>query len=356
MTRILRCTLCLTIAACTNLMPVNMKPVAIQVAGKSSRFVGDTLILAVFNRSTTPSVSNEVRSAIAGTMRAAFPAAVVLESLVDTLSSPRRVFISASLVRYNPSFGGFRGSWTGHAGIDVFVYDHRVSPGIRFVDLIRRSSPPSSLFSMGGNKAMGDVSRAAFDSANKAMVAFLDSVDDPSTRETLRSTAGVSEAEYASYLAPTGNASLAGRGFVTDGGREQPAAGQPVTLDPATSSARRWYERFGMVCNTFDSSASPDDLFRRTRRTTVTDADGNFTFSGLPPGTYFVRTRVLWDAPEPTDGLHKITQQYAFVSSAVTVTEGEQRQIALSQTGNAYLRCPSPMRGLGGRPKAGFPY
>jgi hypothetical protein len=355
MTRILRCTLCLTIAACTNLMPVNMKPVAIQVAGKSSRFVGDTLILAVFNRSTTPSVSNEVRSAIAGTMRAAFPATVVLESLADTAPAPRRVVITATLVRYGPSWrGGIRG-WTGHTGLDVFVFDHRVSPGSRFVDLIRTSSS-SSVFSAGGNKTMGDVSRASFDSANVAMVAFLASLDDPRTRETLRLTAGVSDAEYASYLALTGSASLAGRGFVTDGGREQPAAGQPVTLDPATSSARRWYERFGMVCNTFDSSASPDDLFRRTRRTTVTDADGNFTFSGLPPGTYFVRTRVLWDAPEPTDGLHKITQQYAFVSSAVTVTEGEQRQIALSQTGNAYLRCPSPMRGLGGRPKAGFPY
>jgi len=352
MKAILGCTMCLNFTGCVNLMPPKMDPVAIHVPARSSRFVGDTLILAVTDRTEPPLPGAAFQSALATTMRATFPAAVVLGSLGDTAPEPRRVFVTASIVRYGPSWRS--GRWIGHTGLDVFVFDHRVSPGSRLVNLIRTSS--SSGVFHAGNKTIGDVSRASFDSANKAMVAFLDSVDDPRTRETLRSTAGVSEAEYASYLAPTGNASLAGRGFVTDGGREQPAAGQPVTLDPATSSARRWYERFGMVCNTFDSSASPDDLFRRTRRTTVTDADGNFTFSGLPPGTYFVRTRVLWDAPEPTDGLHKITQQYAFVSSAVTVTEGEQRQIALSQTGNAYLRCPSPMRGLGGRPKAGFPY
>ena len=127
MKTVLRCTLCLTLAAC--MMTPNMNPVAIQVTARPSRFVGDTLILAV--QSAMPAV----RSAMAATMRTAFPAAVVWESLVDTLSSPRRVLITATLVRYGPSWGGARG-WTGHTGIDVFVYDHRVFPGNRFVDLI----------------------------------------------------------------------------------------------------------------------------------------------------------------------------------------------------------------------------
>jgi hypothetical protein len=336
MKTILRCTLCLTLAAC--MMTPNMNPVAIQVTARPSRFVGDTLILAV--QSAMPAI----RSAMAATMRTAFPAAVVPESLVDTLSSPRRVLITATLVRYGPSWGGARG-WTGHTGIDVFVYDHRVSPGNRFVDMIRTSSSSGAFFSVVANKTPGDVSRASFDSANLALISFLDSLDDPRAREKLRLTAGVSEAEYAPYLAPNGKSSLAGKAFITtDGGSVQPAVGQPVTLDPATSSSRRWYNRVGMVCGSFDS-ASPDDLFRRTRRRMVTDADGNFTFSGLPPGTYFVRTGVLWDAPEPTDLFHTITRQYALVSSTVTFKDGERKQITLSQTGNAYLRCPSLVRG-----------
>lgn len=348
MKSILRLTMSLSLASCSNLTPPHMDPIAMQLPPSWSRFVQDTLILTVSDRARTLHGLAFQRS-LATTMRTAFPAAVVLGSTEDTTASPRRVFVTATIVEYGPSWQS--GRWIGHTGIDLFVFDHRVSADRRLVSFIRTSST-SGVFSW-GNKTIGDVSRASFDSATKAIVAFLDSVDDPRSRETLRSTAEVSEAEYTLYLASTGNASLAGRAFITsEGGKENPATGQPVTLDPATSSARRWYHQFGMVCHTFDLSASPDDLFRRARRETVTDAGGNFTFTGLPPGTYIVRTRVLWDAPE----LHKVTQQYAFVSSAVMLKAGEQKEIALSQTGNGYERCPSPMRGVGGRPKAGFPY
>ena len=352
MSRLLGCGLCLALSACVNLMPANMKPVAIKIAGNSSRFVGDTLILTVVNRSTTPSVNDEVRFALAGTLRSAFPAAVVLESGVDTTPAPRRLFVATTLVEYGPSWKDSR--WIGHTGIDVFVHDRRESPGHRFVDLIRTSTA-SGIVHM-GNKTIGDVSRASFDSATRILIAFLESLDDPNTRDKLASKSGVSEIEYAPFLEQAGNSSLQGRAFIRDGGTEHPAVGQPVTLDAATTSARRWYDRFGMVCGAFDSSASPDDLFLRTRRQTITDVHGSFDFADLAAGTYFVRTRVLWDAPEPTDGLHKITQQYAFVSSAVTIAQSERKEITLNETDNAYLRCPSPMRGRGGRPKPGFLY
>ena len=339
MKSILSLTMCLSLASCSNLAPPNMDPIAIQLPPSSSRFVRDTLILTVSNR--TGSLHGPAfQSSLATTMRTAFPAAVILESTEDT-AVPRRVFIGATIVAYGPSWED--GRWIGHTGIDVFVFDHRVSAGRHLESFIRTSSR-SGLFNK-GNKTIGNVSRASFDSATRAVVAFLDSLDDPRSRETLQSTAEVSEAEYAPYLASTGNASLAGRAFISsEGGKENFATGQPVTLDPATSSARRWYQQFGMACDAFDPSASPDDLFRRTHRETVTDAGGNFTFTGLPVGTYFVRTRVLWDAPDPNDLFHTITRQDALVSSAVTLKQGEQKQIVLSQTGNAYRRCPSLVR------------
>lgn len=301
MKSILRLAMCLSLASCSNLTPPNVDPIAIQLRPSSSRFVRDTLILTVSNR--TGSLHGPAfHSSLATTMRTAFPAAVILDSTENTTAQRR--------------------------GLQSFI----------------RTSSTSGVFNR-GNKTIGDVSRASFDSATSAVVAFLDSLDDPRTRETLQSTAEVSEADYAPYLASTGNASLAGRAFISsEGGKENVAKGQPVTLDPATSSARRWYQQFGMACDAFDQSASPDDLFRRAHRETVTDASGNFTFTGVPPGTYFVRTRVLWDAPDPNDLFHTITKQYALVSSAVTLKEGEQKQIALSQTGNAYRRCPSLMR------------
>lgn len=340
MKSILRLAMCLSLASCANLAPPNMDPVAIQLPPSSSRFVRDTLILTVSNRTGSPH-GPAFQSSLATTMRRAFPAAVILESTDDTTAAPRRVFIAATIVGYGASWED--GRWIGNTGIDLLVFDHRVSPGRRLESLIRTSSS-SGLFNR-GNKTIGDVSRASFDSATRAVAAFLDSLDDPRSRETLQSTAEVSEAEYAPYLATTGNASLAGRAFISsEGGKENFAAGQPVTLDPATSSARRWYQQFGMACDAFDPSASPDDLFRRTHRETVTDAAGNFTFTNVPPGTYFVRTRVLWDAPDPNDLFHTITKQYALVSSAVTLKEGAEKQIVLSQTGNAYKRCPSLKR------------
>jgi hypothetical protein len=339
MKSILRLAMCLTLASCANLAPPNMDPIPIQLPPSSSRFVRDTLILTV-SSSTGSLHGHPFQSSLASTMRTAFPAAVILESTEDT-TAPRRVFITATIVGYGPSWED--GRWIGHTGIDLLVFDHRVSAGRHLESFIRTSS--SSGLLNRGNKTIGDVSRASFDSASRAVVAFLDSLDDPRSRETLRSTAEVSEAEYAPYFASTGNASLAGRAFISSkGGKENFAKGQPVALDPATSSARRWYQQFGMACDAFDPSASPDDLFRRAHRETVTDAGGNFTFTGVPPGTYFVQTRVLWDAPDPNDLFHTITKQYALVSSTVALKEGEQKQIALSQTGNAYKRCPSLVR------------
>ncbi|MGK2933980.1 MAG: hypothetical protein ACSLFE_01895 [Gemmatimonadaceae bacterium] len=353
LTRAMLCALCAALSACVNLMPANMQPGVIPVAGDPSRFAGDTLMVTVVNRSESPSVSDDVfRSAIAGSVRSAFPAAVVLETPTDTASIPPRISVAVTLMRYGPSKP--RSRWIGHTEIDVFVHDRRASPGSRFVDQIRTSSE-SSVFH-NGNKTIGDMSRASFDSATMALIRFLGSLDDPNSRDELRSTAEVSELEYARFLGAAGKSSLTGRAFVREGGTDHAAAGQPVTLDPATSSARRWYDRLGMVCGSFDSSVSPDDLFLRTRRTTVTDANGNFRFTQLPPGTYFVRARVLWDAPEPTDGARQIAQQFALLGSTVTLEEGERQHISLTETGNAYLRCRSRMRGLRGRPQSGFRY
>lgn len=320
MMRALRCAPCAALAGCANLMPANMQPGVIQASGDASRFAGDTLMITVANRSESPSVSADVfRSAIAGSIRSAFPAAIVLESPTDTAIVPPRVSVAMTLMRYGPSKP--RARWIGHTEIDVFVHDPR----------------------------------ASFDSATMALICFLEALDDPNSRE-FRSMSEVSELEYARFLGAAGKSSLTGRAFVREAGKAHAAAGQPVTLDPATSSARRWYDRLAMVCGSFDSSASPDDLFLRTRRATVTDSSGNFSFTQLPPGTYFVRTRVLWDAPEPTDGARRIAQQFALLGSTVTLAEGELQHVSLSETGNAYLRCRSRMRDFRRRPQSGFRY
>lgn len=340
--------LCLTVAACA-VMKADMRPAAMHLPGNASRFAGDTLILAVSNRPRTASLTNEIRSAILITMRAAFPSAIVLDSLGDSIGSARRVRITANIVQYGPFWA--RDHWVGRVGIDLFVYDHRVTSRNRLIAFIRASSRSPRL-QLRGPKTPGDVTRAAFDSANMAVIAFLDSVGDPGASAKLRQTAAVSEEEYAPYFTSPAVSSLSGLALVTIAdGTVRRAVRQPVTLDPVTPSARRWYEVSGMESGTtfWDpelaratggaiESSSPDDLFQRARRTTVTDAKGQFTFSDLASGTYLVRARVEWDSPVPGDGARAIRPQRSVVASVVTIGDGERKQITVSDTGNAFHR------------------
>ena len=318
------------LAACANLSQPNMNPSAIPVTGDTSRFVGDTLIFAYFDRRPDSLAGDAARLAIGATMRAAFPSAFVLESTVDTTSSLRRVFVETTLIGYGPSW---EGKWVGHTAIDVFIHDYRLPTGRRrFVKYIRTTSSSSPFFSR-GNKTMGDVSRASFDSANIQLIAFLDSVGSPTAGDHLQANAAVSEADYAPYLGTTGTSSITGRASLAiRHGEVKRATNRMVTLDPATSSARRWYERSGMSWTDF-GSCSPDDLFRRARRTTVTDIDGRFSFNDLAPGTYLVRTTVTWEGPDPHDLFGTVTYQGALVAEFVTLAPGQRAEVVLHQVG-----------------------
>ncbi len=98
MKRIISSSFVVGVAACANMLHPDMNPSAIPVTGKTSRFVGDTLILAYFDRRPDSLAGNTARLAIGATMRAAFPSAFVLESIGDMISSPRRVLVETTLV------------------------------------------------------------------------------------------------------------------------------------------------------------------------------------------------------------------------------------------------------------------
>lgn len=129
------------------------------------------------------------------------------------------------------------------------------------------------------------------------------------------------EAEYAPYLVP-GTASVSGQGFLVQrGGATVRAAGREVTLDPATAYAMAWYTSSG-----YGGDAA---IFIQARRTTTADADGRFTFSGLPAGRYIVKTNVTWEVPSQTG----TSVQGGMVSRVITVAAGEKKEnVILNQT------------------------
>ena len=130
------------------------------------------------------------------------------------------------------------------------------------------------------------------------------------------------EAEYAPYLG-AGTAEIAGQAFLSQkGGGTIKAAGRTVTLDPVTEVSLKWWYQAGKVW-AYRHTTPPSANFKAARRTTVADADGRFTFSGLPEGSYFVRTEVTWDVP-----YHGV--QGGIVSASVQVKAGEKKQAIIN--------------------------
>ena len=106
-----------------------------------------------------------------------------------------------------------------------------------------------------------------------------------------------SEAEYLPYSAAGMNV-LTGQAFLTQkGGGVVKAAGRTVTLDPATeTTGKNWWWQAGRKWAT--RTVQPNSPTARSlRRTAVADADGKFTFEGLPAGAYYVRTEITWEVP-----------------------------------------------------------
>jgi hypothetical protein len=130
-------------------------------------------------------------------------------------------------------------------------------------------------------------------------------------------------AEYAPFRG-TGSLDLTGHAFLTTrSGEVKHAAGRLVTLDPATRYARQWFRRYGTDAARFDLPA-PDPRFVAARRTTTADADGRFTFSRLPPGTYLVRSAVTWEMETADSGV-----QGGVVAALVTLEDGDSADLVL---------------------------
>jgi len=147
--------------------------------------------------------------------------------------------------------------------------------------------------------------------------------------------------EYRSYLT-TGTGVIEGRAFAKRSGEsvivEGPlesirleddvrvAAKQPVTLDPATPYAMEWYRRYGNSIARFEAVPT-DSLFRRARRTTVSDENGRFRFEGLPPGEYIVRTRITWMQPRDQ---FRAERRGGVAGTVIQLDAGEQKTVSLN--------------------------
>lgn len=101
-------------------------------------------------------------------------------------------------------------------------------------------------------------------------------------------------AEY-DALPTKGTGSLVGQVFMrTVGGDVKYGAGSDVYILPVTSYTRQWYTESylgGQVLG------APDARAEKGMKVTQADGTGYFKFSDIPPGKYYLSSKVTWQAP-----------------------------------------------------------
>lgn len=119
-----------------------------------------------------------------------------------------------------------------------------------------------------------------------------------------------------------------------NGGSVVTCAGSTVDLYPATkyTEARMFHtyqiNQWNGVRYKANNIYTPDPIeFETYKKSTTCDAQGNFEFSGLKEGDYFVVTKVEWSVPGP----YGMEYQGGYVNKKVSVKKGTDNKVILSQ-------------------------
>lgn len=129
-----------------------------------------------------------------------------------------------------------------------------------------------------------------------------------------------SEAEMALYL-QGGTASISGQAFMkTAGGDVKYGAGNTITLIPGTKYSHEILANLPRVM-----TPPIDPRWRKTFIATVADGTGNFEFSGLAPGEYYLETTITWKLPDRMQ-----TETGGVVRKVLTLKSGEKMKFMLT--------------------------
>lgn len=132
------------------------------------------------------------------------------------------------------------------------------------------------------------------------------------------------ESEYAPY-AITGTATIKGQAFTkTRGGDVKFAAGNMISMNPVTTYSTEWFNRNVLSGEFLSPSDTKIDPFNKT---TIADGNGNFKFTNLPAGEYYIVTNIIWEVPSAPAGYLKPTG--GILAQKVIVKDGETVEIIL---------------------------
>ena len=153
----------------------------------------------------------------------------------------------------------------------------------------------------------------------------------PQPRQVTLST--TFDAGSVSWFDSAGTGSINGQAFFqTRGGQPRTCAGLEVGLFPKSSYGD---ERLTAIYGTTKSGYAPalatrvqfipdDSTYTNTHKSSVCDAQGNFSFTGLPAGEYFIIANIVWTVPGgymPEGGA---------LMQSVSLSDGESERVILT--------------------------
>lgn len=133
----------------------------------------------------------------------------------------------------------------------------------------------------------------------------------------------------------TGSGSITGQAFFqTRGGQPRTCAGLKVSLQPHSTYGD---ERLRAIYGNTESGAVParatqikftpdDPKYQESVKKSVCDAQGNFSFTALPAGRYFLVAAVIWTIP----GQEFAQPQGGALMKSVDLAEGESKRVILT--------------------------
>ena len=154
----------------------------------------------------------------------------------------------------------------------------------------------------------------------------------PPKQVNLTNTFNQQEVEWSTA---SGTASISGQAFFqTRGGQPRTCAGLEVFLQPHSTYGD---ERLVAIYGNAEQGSAPalatrvqfipdDSGYKKFARTSTCDAQGNFSFSSLPAGKYFITASVIWTIP----GQEFAPPQGGALLKTVTLGEGESKRVILT--------------------------
>jgi hypothetical protein len=138
--------------------------------------------------------------------------------------------------------------------------------------------------------------------------------------------------EVAWFNTPGTNSITANALMRTVGGEVKTCAGFEAALIPYSAyAAERITAIYGNANGGYASYgpqfSETDPRYSQNERKTTCDSQGNFRFTNLPDGDYYVRTQVTWGVPM---GYYMTSQQGGALAQRVSVRGGETKSIVLT--------------------------